>query len=218
MATGRKRPAQVQYDWSTWEYAPVLDPTHGLYPATGRIQAGRNIDLMPDLTSGWAEIEIGWPQGTPADRAPSGYFGPMVGFRKEINREENLEIIPIGRGGGNVDLALEAWVGNPVILATWQMPVASVGGTRIPEPGDIIRVRWEQASQSSLNVRASYYDASAGTWFVDVISGTYNMTAISDGSNTVNFTDGYHTASSVTIDSPAYSIRRFTVGALQSYP
>ncbi len=153
--------AQWQIDWTTWEYDLRLEAQYGLYSNTNRLQSGRNIDRMPDLTSGWAEIEIDWPKGTP-NGSPSSYFGPMVGFRKEINREENFEIIPIGYGGGNVRLAFEAWVGSPVILDEWQMPLNAAGASRIPEPGDIIRVRWEQVSATGLNVRVSYYDASAG--------------------------------------------------------
>jgi hypothetical protein len=212
---------QVQYDWSTWEYTPTLHSRYGLYTPDNRLQAGRNIDKMPDLSSGWAEIEIDWPNGTPNTR-PDSYFGPMVGFRKEINREQNMEVIPIGRGGGNVELVLEAWAGNPVILSGWQMPLASIGGgSRIPEPGDIIRVRWEQVDAASLKVQASYYDASAGQWHTDIISGTYNLSNVADNdpaTNNVNFMDGFHTASSITIDSPSYSIRRYKVGNLTSFP
>ncbi len=172
-----------------------MDPTAGLYSANERLQSGRNLDRMPDLTSGWAEIEMDWPNGTP-DTAPSSYFGPMVGFRKEINREENLEVIPIGRGGGAVDLVLEAWVnGGPVGLGQWGMPLASIGGSHIPEPGDIIRARWEQINASQLNVKASFFDASANKWYTNVIDVTINNTNI-DG---INFTDGYHQASSITI-------------------
>jgi hypothetical protein len=208
---------QVQYDWSTWTLGPTLSASAGLYSANDRIQAGRNLDRMPDLTSGWAEIEVDWPQGTPNGQ-PTTYFGPMVGFRKEINREENLEVIPIGRGAGNVDLVLEAWVGSPVELGQWQMPLNAARTSRIPEPGDIIRVRWEQVSAGTLGVRASYYDASTATWYVDIINGVYPITSISGGGNTVNYTDGFHTTSSVTIDSQFYSIRRYRVGTLATYP
>ena len=209
---------QVQYDWSTWALQPTLHAQVGLFSAADRIQAGHTLDRMPDLRSGWAEIELDWAQGPPALLTPLGYFGPMVGFRKEINREQNLEVIPIGNGDGSVDLALEAWVGAPVILARWPMPIASSGASAIPQPGDIIRVRWEELNASTLNVRASYYDASSATWHTNIINGSYTLTAISDGTVTVNFMDGYHTASSVTIDSPAYAIRRYTVGTLATYP
>ncbi|NJM07570.1 hypothetical protein HC891_17375 [Candidatus Gracilibacteria bacterium] len=209
---------QWQIDWTTWENDLRLHPQYGLYSASSRLQSGRNLDRMPDLTNGWAEIEIDWPQGTP-DTRPSSYFGPMVGFRKEINREENLEIIPIGKGDGKVALAFEAWVGSPLILAEWPLPAAAIGGgSHIPEPGDIIRARWQQINATTLNVRASYYDASSDTWYNDIINWSGTITALSANGNTVNYTDGYHTASSVTIDSPQYAIRRFKVGTLETYP
>ena len=126
---------QWQIDWSTWGNDLRLDAQSGLYSQPDRLQSGRNLDRMPDLTSGWAEIEIGWSQGTPPT-SPNSYFGPMVGFRKEINREENLEVIPIGDGSGGVNLAFEAWAGGgPVIFQQWPMPAASsASGTHIPEP------------------------------------------------------------------------------------
>ena len=205
---------QWQIDWSTWGSDLRMNAAAGLFSANDRLQSGRNLDRMPDITNGWAEIEIDWPNGTPLT-TPNGYFGPMVGFRKEINREENLEIIPIGRGGGAVDLVLEAWVnGGPVSLAQWSMPLASIGGSHIPEPGDIIRVRWEQLTSTQLSVKASYFDASASTWNKDVINTTINNSNIGE----INFNDGYHKASSITIDSTSYSIRRFKVGVLATYP
>jgi hypothetical protein len=209
---------QWQIDWTTWENDLRLHPQYGLYSASSRLQSGRNLDRMPDLTSGWAEIEIDWPQGTP-DVRPSSYFGAMVGFRKEINREENLEIIPIGAGNGQVSLAFEAWVGSPIILAEWPLPAASIGGgSHIPEPGDIIRARWQQINTTTLNVRASYYDASSNTWYTDIINWSGAVTAVSGDGKIVNYTDGFHTASSVTIDSTQYAIRRFRVGTLETYP
>lgn len=201
-------------DWSTWEWSLMLHPQYGLYSANNRLQSGRNIDRMPVLNNGWGEIEIDWPQGTPS-RTPNSYFGPMIGFRKDVAMEENLEIIPIGRGNGQVDLVFEAWVnGGPIILAQWPMPAASIGGgSHIPESGDIIRARWEE-NGTMLRVRASYYDASSALWYVDVIDTTISLTNIGG----VNFADGWHTASSVTIDSPAYSIRRYTVGTIETHP
>jgi hypothetical protein len=207
-----------QIDWTTWANDLRLTPTHGLYSATDRLQSGQNLDRMPDLTSGWAEIEIGWPNGTPSNRTPAdaSYFGPMVGFRKEINREQNLEVIPIGRGSGRVGLAFEVWDGNgPTVVAEWPLPLASVGGgTHIPEDGDIIRARWDQVSPTQLRVRASYYDASAAQWLTDVIDTTVNPSSLAG----LNYNDGFHLASSVTTDSTAYSIRRFRVGQPATYP
>jgi hypothetical protein len=205
-----------QIDWSTWGENLMLHPVHGLYSANSRYQSGMNLDRAGDLTSGWGEIEIGWPNGTPIAN-PASYFGPMIGFRKEINREENLEIIPIGNGNGTVDLVFEAWIGNPIILARWPLPAATgVANSQIPEAGDIIRTRWEQLNASDLHVQAWYFDASTNLWW-NAIDTTVNVTAISDGSKTVNYTDGFHSASSITIDSTQYSIRRFVAGELASF-
>ncbi len=205
---------QWQIDWTTWANDLRLDPVFGVYSQVDRLQAGRNLDRLPDISDGWAEIEIDWPRGTPPGQ-PNGYFGPMVGFRKEINREQNLEVIPIGRGSGNVDLVFEAWDGSgPVILGQWPMPRNATGTTSIPQPGDIIRARWQQSAPTQLMVSASFFDASAGVWYDDVISGSYTLSNI----NGINYFDGYHKASSITIDSPFYSIRRYTVGTLDTVP
>jgi hypothetical protein len=205
---------QVQYDWSTWQNEPNLHPTHGLYGGVGRLQAGRNIDRMPSVTNGWGEIEIDWPNGTPPNC--TGYCSAMVGFRKEVNREENLEIIPWADAGGTFYLVFEAWVPNgPIILAQWRLPnAAATPSKNMPEPGDIIRARWEGVSSTQLRVMASYYDASSNAWFPNVIDHTFAATDM----NGVNFFDGYHTASSITIDSIYYSIRRYKVGTLATYP
>ncbi|NWG17542.1 MAG: hypothetical protein HXY41_13015 [Chloroflexi bacterium] len=206
--------ALVQYDWSTWVNTPTLDPAYGLYPAESRVQAGRTLDRMPSVANGWGEIEIDWPNGTPP--TCTGYCSAMIGFHKEINREENLEVIPIADGSGVFNLALEAWVGSaPQILAQWRIPNAQAApGRNMPEPGDVIRARWEQSGGTQIRVRASYYDASAALWFKDVIDRTFTATNIGG----VNFLDGYHEASSITIDSPFYAIRRYKVGVLSTYP
>ena len=207
--------ADWQIDWSTWANDLRLHPTFGLYSNLDRLQSGVNHDRAPSFADGWGEIEIDWPKGQPIDIRPTGYFGPMIGFRKEINREQNLEVIPIGNGDGTVDLVFEAWDGlGPTILARAPLPVASFGGSSIPEPGDIIRARWTQVTPTALDVRASYFDASAGTWAHDLIAGVYDISAISG----VNFTDGFHLASSVTIDSPFYAIRRYHAGTPDTYP
>jgi hypothetical protein len=204
---------QWQIDWTTWGNNLRLDPQFGLYSASDRLQSGRNIDRT-DVSNGWAEIEIDWPRGTPPMQ-PTGYFGPMVGFRKEINREQNLEVIPIGGGGGQVDLVLQAWDGyGPVFLAQWPMPMNASGTSAIPEPGDIIRARWQQVTPATLEIRASYFDASGSTWHTDVIDGVYTLSSI----NGINYFDGHHTASSVTIDSIYYSIRRYRLGTADTDP
>lgn len=204
---------QVQYDWATWEYSPTLDAAYGLYAGTTRLQAGHNLDRMPSVASGWGEIEMDWPNGTPAC---SSTCSAMIGFRKEINREENLEVIPVADNRGVFSLVFEAWAdGGPVEMAKWRMPDAEAApGQNMPEPGDIVRARWEQIGSAQLNVRASYYDVSAETWYTDIINHTFTATNVSG----VNFLDGYHEAASITIDSTFYSIRRFTVGTLATYP
>jgi hypothetical protein len=176
---------------------------------------------MPDLTNGWAEIEIGWPDGAqPSNTEPSDWFGPMVGFRKEINREQNLEIQFAPNGNGQVDLIYDAWTSDGAyVMANWPVPLASFGqNSHIPEAGDIVRVRWEQVSSTNLNVRVSYYDASTNTWHTNIINTTNNITSIPNDPTPINFTDGYHKAASITIDSTEYSIRRFRVGTLETYP
>lgn len=211
-----------QIDWSTWGNDLRLDPQHGLYSNSDRLQSGRNIDRMPDLTNGWAEIEIDWVAGPPpADyNLLHGAFAGLVGFRKEINREENLEVAP-AVDNNSIKLIYNAWVGTGVDFSKWTLPVATTinDGRNIPEPGDIIRVRWQQMTTTNLNVRVSYYDASTNTWYTNIINSTVNVSNIPGGSNgPVNYNDGYHTASSITIDSPYYSIRRYKVGTLATYP
>jgi hypothetical protein len=205
---------QWQLDWSTWKNDLRLDAAFGLFSATERLQSGRNIDRMPDLTNGWAEIEIDWPKGTPP-AAPTSFFAAMVGFRKEINQEENFEVIPIGRGGGAADLVLEAWVnGGPVEVAKWPLPDDNANNIHIPGAGDIIRVKWQQINTTQMTVWVSYFDASKNAWNQNVINTTVNVSNIGG----VNFNDGYHKASSVTIDSIYYSIRRFKVGTIDTAP
>ena len=208
---------QWQIDWSTWGNDLQLQAGHGLYSASSRLQSGRNLDRMPDLTSGWAEIEVDWSDGSPpSDLEPSSWFGPMVGFRKEINREQNLEVQFEPQGNGLIDLIYDAWTSSgPFVMGRWPVPLAAIGqGSHIPEPGDIVRVRWEQVSNTDLTVRVSYYDASAAVWYNDVINTTNNITSIPNSPAPIDFTDGYHQAASITIDSEDYSIRRFKVGIL----
>ncbi len=209
---------QVQYDWSTWQNQPTLHATYGLYSNNDRLQAGRNLDRMPSVTDGWGEIEIDWPNGTPPT-CTNNYCSAMIGFHKEVNREENLEVIPHANASGVFSLWFEAWLGGdgsnpPVVMKTWQLPAAAAApGRNMPEPGDIIRARWEQINSTQINVRASYYDASANLWYPDIINSTFTATI-----GAINYLDGNHTAASITIDSRYYSIRRFKLGTLASYP
>jgi hypothetical protein len=215
---------QAQYDWATWKNNPTLSAQLGLYTPVDRLQAGRNIDRMPNLSSGWAEIEIDWTNGPPpVGQTLTGAFAGLIGFHKEVNREENLEVAPVRDSDGKIRLFYDAWTsGSPVIFARWELPAAATsGGSNIPETNDIIRVRWEQLGATRLNVRISYYDASAGTWYNDVIDDTRDLTAISDSSPSnakINYLDGYHQAASITIDTPYYSIHRFKLGTLDTYP
>jgi hypothetical protein len=211
-----------QIDWQTWAESLRLDSQHGLYSEASRLQSGRNIDRMVNLSNGWAEIEMDWSAGTPFVN-PKGFFAPMIAFHKEINREENLEVTFDGLGDGRVNLLLEAWTGDGgKPQGTWAMPAASAGGGQhYPEPGDILRIRWQQNSPN-IRVWVSYYDASASHWYANVLDKTFNVatnSALLDSDGKVtNFLDGNHRAASITIDSTAYSIRRFKLGAFATYP
>jgi hypothetical protein len=210
----RQSGVQWQIDAASWANGLRMDPVAGLYSTTSHVHSGRTMDRRSNLTSGWAEIEVGWPNGRPS-RAPTAFFGPLVGFRQEVNRQQHLAVVPYGHSNGQVDLVLAAWNGSePVMLAQWPMRTASMGGTEIPEPGDVIRVRWEQVTSTDLEVRASYYDASARTWHRDVIAHVVRATNLGG----VNFADGHHTASFIAIGSPEYSIRRYKLGTVTTYP
>jgi hypothetical protein len=214
---------QWQIDWTTWENNLRLDPVFGLYSLSARFQAGRNLDRMPSLESGWAEMESDWPQGKPPANDMLLYsFGGLVAFRKEINREENLEV-GYTLSDGQAQLYYCAWTGMPEYYQMWPLPAASdlSDGRNLPEPGDILRVRWEQVSEGEIRVRASFYDASAERWYLDVIDDRRDLTSLADADppgERINFMDGYHLASAVTADSPYYSIRRYRVGRLETYP
>jgi len=214
---------QWQIDWSTWENALTMDPTHGLSSAY-RLQSGRNIDRMPSLENGWAQIEFDWPNGAPpANSYLTGSFSGLIGFHKEINREQNLEISPVIIND-KATLIYDDWTGNATILASWTLPPSTLlhDGRNIPEPGDILRVHWSQIGAYIINVKASYYDASTSTWYKDVINSTEDLSSVPSQDTSlpdkVNFLDEYHRAAAITIDTPFYSIRQFTLGDSSTYP
>jgi len=213
---------QWQIDWSTWGNDLVLDPQAGIYSVSSRLQSGRNLERMPPLADGWGEMEIGWTRGAPPDEASllQGAFAGMVGMRKEINVEENLEVI-LSMDGNRAKVIYEAWVdGGAVPFAQWELPKAtSLAGRaldNLPEPGDILRVRWNEVSNRELRVRASYYDQSTNTWHNDIIDSVQALDRM--GTSGVNYFDGHHLAASITIDTPYYGIRHFRVGTLDTYP
>ncbi len=219
---------QLQYDWATWQYQPTLHPQWGMCTPSVRLQAGRNIDRMPTLLSGWAEMEVALRSDVslpPQDKLRDGFAG-LIGFRKEINREENLEVglfsLPKpGSTSYSSYLLFEAWTGAGREIARWELPAAGgLPGRNVPETGDRVRVRWEQRG-NVLDVRASFYDASAGIWHRDVIDVRGYAAREPDNDNpqiTINYLDPYHTAASFTIDTPYYGVQRFTVGTLETYP
>jgi len=93
------------------------------------------------------------------------FFGPMIGFWKSVELQENLEVIPVYRSGtGPVDLVFESWTLGPIEYAAWQLPLDG-SGHRIPGQDDIIHVRWQEVSATEIHVRVDYFDASAGTGY-----------------------------------------------------
>jgi len=142
------------------------------------------------------------------------FFGPMIGFRKSVELQENLEVIPVYRSGTEpVDLVFESWTLGPIEYATWQLPLDG-SGHRIPGQGDIIRVRWQEVSATEIRVRVDYFDASAGTWILDAIDHTRTLNNV----NGVNFLADTHRAVTNTIDSNDYSIKSQTIGTLATFP
>lgn len=214
---------QWQIDWGTWENNLILAPYLGLFSQTSRFQAGRNLDRMLPLASGWAEIESDWPKGTPpSNDLLTNSFGGLIAFRKEINREENLEV-GYTISDGVAQIYYSAWTGEQVLFGLWRLPPSAAlsDGRNLPEPGDILRVRWEQVGEKELHVRASFFDTSAGKWSLDVIDDTRDLTSLPDtdpAGDKINYMDGFHLASAITADTPYYSIRRFRVGTLETYP
>lgn len=205
----------VGYHYTTWENGYTLHTTYGLTPL-GRIQAGIETSKMPDLSDGWTQIVIDWANGQMPPWPPDligSYFGPMVAFRKSVELEENLEVVPVYRSGtGSVDLVYESWTLGPIEYASWQLP-PDANGHRLPGRGDIIRVRWQEVNTTQIRVRVDYYDASANTWHLDVIDHTEALNNV----NGVNFLADTHRAVTNTIDSNDYTIRSQTVGTLETF-
>ena len=111
----------------------------------------------------------------------------MIAFRKSVELEENLEVVPVYRSNtGTVDLVFQSWTNGPIEYAKWQLP-PDVNGRRLPGRGDIIRARWQEVSVTQIRVRVDYYDASAGIWTLDAI----NHTAVLNNVNGVNFLRRY---------------------------
>lgn len=214
---------QWQIDWGTWENHLLLAPYLGLYSPDSRFQVGRNLERMPPLASGWAEIESDWPQGIPPSNNMLTYsFGGLIAFHKEINREENLEV-GYALSDGVAQVYYSAWTGEPLLFGLWRLPPsAALSDSRnLPEPGDILRVRWEQVGEKELHVSASFFDASAEKWYPDIIDDTRDLTSLPDADppgGTINYMDDFHLASAITVDTPYYSIHYYRVSTLETYP
>ncbi len=206
----------VGYHYTTWENGYTFDSNFGFSPAT-RVQSSIETSRMPDLSDGWSQIVVDWAGGITPPWPPDlmgQFFGPMVGFRKSVELEENLEIVPVYRSStGSVDLVFESWTLGPIEYAAWQLPMDG-SGHRIPGRGDIIRVKWQEVSATQLRVRVDYYDASAGTWTIDAIDHTRALNNV----NGVNFLADTHRAVTNTIDSNDYTIKSQTIGTLLTFP
>ncbi len=205
----------VGYHYTTWENGYAFDVTHGLSPS-GRIQSAVETSKMADLSNGWSQIVIDWAGGNTPPWPPDltgSFFGPMVAFRKSVELEENLEVVPVYRSAsGTVDLVFESWTVGPIEYASWRLPMDG-SGHRIPGRGDIIRVRWQEVSATQIRVRVDYFDASAGTWTMDAIDHTRALNNV----NGVNFLADTHRAVTNTIDSSAYTIKSQTIGTLATF-
>jgi hypothetical protein len=206
----------VGYHYTTWENGYTFDTNYGLSPSN-RIQSSVETSRMPDLSDGWSQIVIDWADGNTPPWPPDlmgQFFGPMIGFRKSVELEENLEVVPVYRSGtGSVDLVFESWTLGPIEYAMWQLPMDG-SGHRIPGQGDIIRVKWQEVSATQIRVRVDYYDASAGTWTLDAIDHTETLNNV----NGVNFLADTHRAVTNTIDSNDYTIKSQTIGMLATFP
>ena len=205
----------IGYHYTTWENGYTYDAVYGLSPSS-RLQFGPENGKLPDLSDGWSQIVVDWTSGGTPTWPPVGtgnFFASMVAFRKSIELEENLEIVPYYTGA-TVNLVYESWTISAAQYATWELPVDGTSGQRIPGQGDIIRVRWQEVSATEIRVRVDYYDASADTWNIDVIDDTRALNNVSG----VNFLADTHRTVTSTIDGPEYTIKSQTIGILSTYP
>jgi hypothetical protein len=110
----------VGYHYTTWENGYTLDPSHGLSPFN-RIQSSIETSRMPDLSEGWSQIVIDWAGGNTPPWPPDLigiFFGPMIAFRKSVEFEENLEVVPAYRSSTQtVDLVFQSWTLGPTEYA-----------------------------------------------------------------------------------------------------
>ena len=120
-----QRGENIGYHYTTWENGYSLDANYGISAST-RIQSSIETSKMPDLSDGWSQIVIDWTGGRmppwPLERI-GAFFGSMIAFRKSVELEENLEIVPVYQSvTGTVDLVFESWTIGPKEYAKWQLP------------------------------------------------------------------------------------------------
>ena len=209
----------IDFQYQTWEEAGASwqDATRGI--GGFRSQAGPNSDKQrTNLESGWAEIVLDWvggvePAWPPDETWGTYFFASMVAFKKYFPDEENLEIVILYNyaGSGTAELAYESWVTAGTVFDTWELPEATAeAGAHFPEPGDRIRVRWEETSATNLKVEADYYDASTATWYLTILSDERDMTNQAG----VNWLDHKHNSVSITTETTKYSVRSIQYGTL----
>ena len=53
---------------------------------------------------------------------------------------------------GSVSLVYDAWTGDATVFASWPLPKSTLlaDGRNLPEPGDILPVRWEKMSPTTI--------------------------------------------------------------------
>ena len=209
----------IDIQYATWKDAGTTwqDATNGVGGV--RFQCGPNSDKQrANLESGWAEIVLDWIDGTEPAWPPdvlwgTYFFANMVAFKKYCPDEENLEIVILYNwdSSGTAELAYEAWGDSQVVYKLWELPEAtSEAGAHFPEPGDKIRVHWEEVSATNLAVNVDYYDVSTNTWYWDCIVDSRNMSNQAG----VNWLDHIHNQIEVTLETTKYSVRSIRYGTL----